>query len=115
MRSSTKWLAAASVAGIAVAATAVAIRLQHTREQQRWAMLKTYCTECHNKDDLAGEISFQGLTPESVPQHPEIFEAAVRKLRGRLMPPPGSPQPSTHDVDSLIAWLERAIDKSEKD
>jgi uncharacterized protein DUF1592/uncharacterized protein DUF1588/uncharacterized protein DUF1585/uncharacterized protein DUF1587/uncharacterized protein DUF1595 len=112
MRRSTTWLATASVAGVAVAATVLALRLQHTREQQRWGMLKTYCTECHNKDDLAGEISFQGLTPESVPQHPEIFEAAVRKLRGRLMPPPGSPQPSTRDVDALIGWLERAIDES---
>jgi hypothetical protein len=114
MRRSTKWLAAASVAGVAAAATAVAFRAQQVREQQRWGMLKTYCTECHNKDDLAGEISFQGLPPESVPQHPEIFEAAVRKLRGRLMPPPGSPQPSAHDVEALIAWLERAIDQSSK-
>jgi hypothetical protein len=114
MRRSTKWLAATSIVGVAVAATALTFRAHHAREQQRWGMLKTYCTECHNKDDLAGEISFQGLSPESVPQHPEIFEAAVRKLRGRLMPPPGSPQPSPRDVDALIAWLERAIDESSK-
>jgi hypothetical protein len=111
---SKKWLAAASVAGVAVGAAALALRMQHVREQQRWGMLATYCSECHNRDDLAGEISFQGLTPESVPQHPEIFEAAIRKLRGRLMPPPGSPQPSASDVDALIAWLERAIDGSSK-
>ena len=73
-------------------------------------MLKTYCSECHNEIDLAGELSFEGLTPASVPQHTESFEAAIRKLRGRQMPPPGSPQPGQDEVDGLVAWLERSID-----
>lgn len=75
-------------------------------------MLKSYCSECHNPIDLAGELSFEGLTPESVPQHAEIFEAAIRKLRGRLMPPPGSPQPGQDAIDGLVAWLERSIDSA---
>ncbi len=75
-------------------------------------MLKSYCSECHNSIDLAGDLSFEGLTPDSVPQHAEVFEAAVWKLRGRLMPPPGSPQPAQPEIDGLVAWLERSIDSA---
>ena len=46
-----------------------------------------------------------------MPQHPEQFEAAIVKLRGRLMPPPGNPQPSQGEVDELVATLERTIDE----
>ena len=109
MKRSTKWLAAASVAVVVVGAALVP-RIQHEREQQRWGMFREYCTECHNPDDLAGNISFKGLQPDSVPEHQAMFEAAVRKLRGHLMPPPGSPQPPSRDVDRMIAFLEDSID-----
>jgi hypothetical protein len=113
MRPKYRWLTAVSVAGVAAAATTVLVfRAEHAREQQRWGMLKSYCSECHNSIDLAGELSFEGLTPESVPQHAESFEAAIRKLRGRLMPPPGSPQPGQDDIDGFVALLERSIDGS---
>ena len=46
-----------------------------------------------------------------MPQHAEQFEAAIVKLRGRLMPPPGNPQPTTAEIDGLIASLERSIDE----
>ena len=45
-----------------------------------------------------------------MPQHAEVFEAVVRKLRGRLMPPPGSPQPEQAEIDAFVAWLERSLD-----
>ena len=32
----------------------------------------------------------RGITPESIGQHADVFEKAVRKLRGRVMPPPGA-------------------------
>ena len=104
---SRTWLAGAAVAGVAVAATVAVYRVEHSREQARWGLFRAYCTDCHNKDDLAGNVSFQGVTPESVAEHPEVFEAAVRKLRGRLMPPPGNPQPKPADVDALIARSRR--------
>jgi hypothetical protein len=113
MRRSSQWLAAVAVAGVAAGGFAVFLfRAEQARQQERWGMLDSYCSECHNAVDLAGELSFEGLTPEAVPQHAETFEAAVRKLRGRLMPPPGSPQPEQHEIDDLVAWLERSIDNA---
>ena len=77
------------------------------------ATITQYCVSCHNDRTKTGGVTFEGLTPESVGQHGELFEKAVRKLRGRVMPPPGSRQPDAASVDALVAWLERSLDRAE--
>src|ERR1700686_33971 len=83
---------------------------QHPESQ--WSTIQTYCFGCHNEYVKAGNLFLNQLSAESVPEHPEIFEKAVRKLRGRQMPPPGAPQPSQQEVDALVSWLESTLDKS---
>ena len=102
--------AVAAVGALSVAAVFVYRAFEIRQTEQRWALLATYCTECHNDEEFAGNVVFEGLSPESVPAHVETFEAAVRKLRGRLMPPPGNPQPDQAEIDALVAFLEYAID-----
>jgi hypothetical protein len=80
------------------------------------AALKQYCSGCHNDKAKVGGISFEGIVSASNPaasiaKDPELFEKAVRKLRGRVMPPPGAKQPDGKAVDSLVAWLEDSLDK----
>jgi hypothetical protein len=104
------WLAGAAIAVVA-ALVVLAGRHDQRRAEQTFALLDRYCTECHNPSELAGDLSFEGLTLDSVPQHAEQFEAAIVKLRGRLMPPPGEPQPSRDEIDGLIAELEHTIDE----
>jgi hypothetical protein len=106
-----RWLGPAAVLVAGGVAVVVMTLLDQRREQQRFAVLDRYCTECHNPAELAGDRSFEGLTLDEVPQHAEQFEAAIVKLRGRLMPPPGNPQPTADEVDGLIGSLERAIDE----
>jgi Protein of unknown function (DUF1592)/Protein of unknown function (DUF1588)/Protein of unknown function (DUF1585)/Protein of unknown function (DUF1587)/Protein of unknown function (DUF1595)/Planctomycete cytochrome C len=83
---------------------------QHPESQ--WSTIGLYCFGCHNEEVRAGNLLLDQLSAESVPQHPEIFEKVVRKLRGRQMPPPGMEQPSQQEVDALISWLESTLDKS---
>ncbi len=80
--------------------------------ESQWATIGLYCFGCHNEEVRAGNLLLDQLSAESVPQHPEIFEKVVRKLRGRQMPPPGLEQPSQQEVDALIGWLESTLDKS---
>jgi len=108
LRRPIAWLA---VAGAAAAAAVFVFRGGDTRDQEQWALLQTYCVDCHNSLDLAGDLSFEDLTPDGVPEHAEVFEAAIAKLRGRLMPPPGARQPAQSEIDGLIGWLERSIDE----
>jgi len=78
--------------------------------EEHWAMLDSYCTDCHNTLDRDGGIAFESLSALSVVADAEQFEAAVRKLRGRLMPPPGNPQPTQADIDTFVSWVENTID-----
>jgi hypothetical protein len=77
---------------------------------QHWGMLKQYCSKCHNAEDWAGGVAFDTMTPEEIPEQAETWEHAVRKLRGRLMPPPGNPQPDSTTVKGFVGWLENTLD-----
>src|SRR5579862_4487546 len=75
------------------------------------ATVKQYCAGCHSEKAKTGGVVLEGITAASVAKDPELFEKAVRKLRGRVMPPPGAKQPDGKAVDSLVAWLEDTLDK----
>src|SRR5204863_8965841 len=83
---------------------------QHPESQ--WSTIETYCFGCHNKFVAAGNLFLDQLGAESVPEHSEIFEKAVRKLRARQMPPPGILQRSQQEVDALVAGPETTLDES---
>ncbi len=75
------------------------------------SMLDTYCVGCHNATGRAGGVAFAGLALDDIGSNAETWEKAVRKLRGRLMPPPGSRQPTQAEVDAFITALENALDR----
>src|SRR5215831_8092289 len=74
-------------------------------------MLDTYCIGCHSTTGRAGGVAFAGMSLDDIGSNAEVWEKAVRKLRGRLMPPPGSRQPDQGQVDTFIDALENALDK----
>src|SRR5690348_17931546 len=74
------------------------------------AMLTTYCYTCHSTRARMGGLVLQGLDIQSAGANADIWEKAVRKLRGRLMPPPGSPQPDQKDIDAFVGWMENELD-----
>src|ERR1700738_3833664 len=81
---------------------------------QHRAMLNTYCVGCHNARAKTGGLALDGLDLQAAADNAEIWEKALRKLRGNLMPPPGSPQPPQKDLDSFVAWMENALDSHTK-
>jgi len=97
--------AAQTAAGSAPAAAA---------PDQHRAMLNTYCVTCHNTRLKTGGIAFDSLDLQAAPDDAQIWEKALRKLRGHLMPPPGAPQPPQKDVDSFVAWMENTLDSHAK-
>src|SRR5690606_24654912 len=74
------------------------------------ALLESKCTGCHNSTDWAGGLAFDALSFDDLHADAEVWEEAIRKLRGRLMPPPGEPQPSQPQIDALVGWLETRLD-----
>jgi hypothetical protein len=73
-------------------------------------MLNTYCIGCHNSRAKIGGLALDGLNLQAAADSAEIWEKALRKLRGHQMPPPGSPQPAQKDVDSFVSWMENTLD-----
>jgi mono/diheme cytochrome c family protein len=81
---------------------------------QHRAMLETYCFDCHNTTVKAGGLALDALDLQSAASDAQIWEKALRKLRGRLMPPPGNPQPAQKDIDAFTAWMENTLDSHPK-
>jgi len=73
-------------------------------------LLKTYCQGCHNARAKVGGLALDTLDLQHPAANPEIWEKVLRKLRGRLMPPPGARQPPQADIDAFSAWMEGVLD-----
>jgi hypothetical protein len=74
------------------------------------AMLSTYCFGCHNSRIKVGGLALDKLDLKAPANDAETWEKALRKLRGNLMPPPGSRQPPQQEVSSFVSWLENELD-----
>ena len=75
-----------------------------------WALVDSYCVGCHNDAELAGELALDRIDRADLAANVEVWETAIRKLRGHLMPPPGEPRPDEARVDALVHWLEQSLD-----
>ncbi|MDT8398235.1 MAG: DUF1592 domain-containing protein [Pseudomonadales bacterium] len=78
--------------------------------EAQWGLLEQYCIKCHNSEDWAGSIAFDTLPPEHIAGNIPVFEAAMRKMRGRLMPPPGNERPPEEAIDDFVAHMEDYLD-----
>src|SRR5262245_6729784 len=78
--------------------------------QAHQVMLNTYCIACHNSRAKIGGLALDNMDLQAAADNAETWEKALRKLRGHLMPPPGSPQPAQKDVDSFVGWMENTLD-----
>jgi hypothetical protein len=101
---------AASVAVAAIMLLAACSRAPEEAVASQWNLLGRYCTDCHNDAELAGERSFEHVKPQDVAANPEAWEKVARKLRGRLMPPPGEPRPDSAEVAAFVTSLESYLD-----
>lgn len=76
-------------------------------------LINTYCLKCHNSTDWAGGLAMDTLDLSHAGQDPQIWEKAINKLRGRLMPPAGQKQPPQAGVDAMVNYLETSVDATE--
>src|SRR5579862_7157514 len=79
-------------------------------EDPHGAMIDTYCVDCHNKALRTAGVMFDTMDIKHPEANAELWEKVLRKLRGRLMPPPGNPQPPQEDIDAFTTWMESRLD-----
>ena len=75
----------------------------------QWTVVESYCFDCHRVDGAGGR-AFDAMSPDRIAQDAETWEAAIRKLRGGLMPPAGERRPDGKAVAGLVSWLANEID-----
>ena len=99
-------LSAGALAGVAAAQSPAPA----SHGAENWGMLQRYCLDCHNFEDWAGGVAFDTMNPEGIPDDAAVWEEALKKLRGRLMPPAGEVQPEQQEIDAFVAWMEAELD-----
>jgi hypothetical protein len=57
-------------------------------------------------------LALDALDLTKLPQNAEIWEKAIMKLRGHLMPPPNARQPDATASQSMVTWLETSLDQA---
>ena len=76
-------------------------------------VVRTYCTTCHNDRSRAGNLSLVGFDVATAAQTPASIDTAekmIRKLRAKMMPPPGTKRPEGDTLRVLAESLEATID-----
>ncbi|MBI3049708.1 MAG: DUF1592 domain-containing protein [Acidobacteria bacterium] len=76
------------------------------------AVLGQYCVTCHNDTTKTAGLSLAALDVDRAGEHAEVWEKVVRKLRVRMMPPPGARRPAETAYDALVSHLETALDRA---
>jgi len=76
------------------------------------AAVKQYCLTCHNDQIKAAGLTLAPLDVDRVDEHAATWEKVVRKLRVRMMPPPGAPRPAEATYDALVTHLETSLDRA---
>jgi hypothetical protein len=85
---------------------------QAAQEPGPFGVVQGYCLGCHNSKARVGGLALDLLSPDRIADDAKTWEAAIRKLRGGLMPPPGAKRPDQESIAGLISWLENKIDTS---
>ena len=76
------------------------------------AVVRQYCAGCHSERGKAGGLSLAAFDPAAAPQHADVAEKMIRKLRAGMMPPPGARRPDAAALLALAASLETRIDQA---
>jgi mono/diheme cytochrome c family protein len=76
------------------------------------ALIDGYCVGCHNQRTKTAGIMFDTMDLARLSDDAEVWEKAVRKLRGGMMPPPGARRPDRANVEAFVSWLETSLDEA---
>ena len=76
------------------------------------ALVDQYCVTCHNQRVKTAGLALDNMDLNRVGENGQVWEAVVKKLRARYMPPVGRPRPSDQQYEGLIAHMETLLDKA---
>jgi hypothetical protein len=106
------WVVAVSFALLAAGISQLQAAAPPASLSAHRAMLDHYCVTCHNQKAKTANVMFDTMDLTHVGKDAAVWEKAVRKLRGGMMPPPGMPKPDAAAVNSFVTFLETSLDQA---
>ncbi len=79
-------------------------------EQPPRAALERYCIGCHDADARKGGVDLESILSANFATHAETWEAVVKQLNARHMPPVGRKRPDEQGYHELIDVLTKELD-----
>lgn len=76
------------------------------------ALLRQYCSGCHNNKLNTANVSLEGANLAKVETSAGLWEKVLRKLQTNQMPPAGLPAPSLEARRALVGYLEGELDRA---
>src|SRR5688500_8257755 len=83
-----------------------------TKAMESKATVQKYCVSCHNEKVKSGGLTLSTLDLTRAPEHAEVWEQVIRKVRTGAMPPAGRPRPDKAVAAGLVSYLETELDKA---
>jgi hypothetical protein len=77
--------------------------------------VQVYCQGCHNDRKPTGNLSLEGFDVRAAGRDADTIEKSekmIRKLRAKMMPPPGMPRPESETLLTLVETLESVVDRA---
>src|SRR5215813_2787252 len=80
--------------------------------ESQTALVKQYCSGCHNDSVKSGGMTLTQLDLAHTDSNPELVEKVIRKLKTGLMPPSTvTKRPDVQTVKAFVATLETQMDR----
>jgi hypothetical protein len=92
--------------------TKAAIIAPELLAEEQTAMVKQYCSTCHNDRNKPGGLSFAGFDAAHASESAPSVERMIRRLRSGMMPPAGARRPEGDALLKLASALEAQIDRT---
>jgi Protein of unknown function (DUF1592)/Protein of unknown function (DUF1588)/Protein of unknown function (DUF1587)/Protein of unknown function (DUF1585)/Protein of unknown function (DUF1595) len=71
-------------------------------QHSAWQTWKLYCDTCHFGPKARAGVNLETLDLANLDRDGTLWEKVLRKLRGREMPPPGSPRPDEATYEAVV-------------
>lgn len=83
-----------------------------TGQEMLRRFMQTHCTDCHDATTRTSALALDELTRTDVAKNARQWEAVVRKLSIRQMPPRNVARPNESEYQAVLAWLTGRLDEA---
>jgi hypothetical protein len=86
------------------------LQVPATFPESQTAVVRQYCTGCHNDKARTGGLSLSAFDGAHIVQQADVVEKMIHKLRAGMMPPAGARRPDAAALTALAEALETTVD-----